>query len=491
MRILMVYCNTPQDNVVPIGITQLISCLMHAGHQVRLFHTTFYRQEGKSSTELRFGALQYKPCEIFYESSDMCEDFRDTIQSFCPQIIGFSVVEPTFYIFKWLLDGARDIIHANNIKVAVGGVHAIFWSESIAAIEDVDFISISEAEDSFIDLCKKISAGEDYTNQTGFWIKVDKRWQRNEAAPLVNLDKLPDNKLSVFGDRYLMKPMMGQLRRTITIELSRGCLYKCTYCGDAYLSDKFKHLGSWYRLKSISKIEEEYETLIKEYQPEFVYKMSESFLTINKKRFRDYCAVYRKYRLPFWMETRPETINEDNAKTLADLNCVRISIGLESGNEEYRKKYLNRGYSDVNVVEAATILRKYGISFSMNLIIGFPFETRKMIFDGIELLRKVKPDGVSVFLFTPYKGCVLRKVCEENDMIDKDFIGEDYFQMKYALRNNPIGDGIIGLWRTLPLYVQLPKSRYPLIQNAESLTPDGDEVFNKLKEEYYALMGWS
>jgi len=212
---------------------------------------------------------------------------------------------------------------------------------------------------------------------------------------------------------------------------------------------------------------------------------------MGKKMFQDYCAMYKKYRLPFWVGTRPETVNEDNAKMLADLNCARVTIGLQSGNEEFRRKILKRTYSNRRMVEVAKILRKHGISFSMDLIIGFPFETRKMIFEGIELLRKIKPDGISAFLFTPYKGSALRQVCEDNNMIDKDLVAEDYFQMKYALRNNSIGQGIVGLWRTLSLYVHLPKSRYPLIRKAEALSPDGDKIFEKLKKEYCEQMGWT
>lgn len=490
MRILIVYCNTPQDNTVPIGITQIVACLLKAGHDVELFHTTFYNQGFRSSAELRMEALQYKPAKFTYESSDMYADFKAKILDFRPDIIGFSVFEVTFRLFKKLLESAREIIRSNNIKVAVGGVHAIFWPESIQALEDVDFIAISEAENTFIDLCGKIASGKSYLDQTGFWIKEKGYWHKNEATKLVDLETLPISEPALFGDRYIMKPMMGKLRKTITIELSRGCPYNCTYCADAFLNAKFRQLGRWYRIKSIAKIDSEYSFLIEKYKPEFVYKFSETFFVAGRKWLREYFEMYKKYKIPFWIESRPETINEENAALLAGLNCIRVSIGLESGNEWYRRKYLSRIYTNKQVIDAARILRKNKISFSMNLIIGFPFETRRMIFNGIEILRKAKPDGISTFLFTPYKGCFLRRVCEEHDMIDKDFIGDDYFQMKYHLRNNTLGSEIIGLWRAVPLYVHLPKSRYRLIRKAESLTPEGDRAFEILKREYYEKMGW-
>lgn len=490
MRILMVYCNTPQDNTVPIGITQIISCLQKAGHEVGLFHTTFYNQGGKSSAELRMEALQYRPCKYTYETTDMYSDLKKKIAEFKPEMIGFSVFEVTLNLFKKLLESIRGIARSNGIKVAVGGVQAVFWPESVAAVKGVDFIAISEAEKTFVDLCKKIESGREYRDQPGFWVREGDKWHKNPAKDITDLDTLPMCEPELFGDRFMMMPMMGKLRRTITVELSRGCPYFCTYCADPFLADKFKDLGKWYRVKSIAKLDEEYLQLIKKYSPEFVYKFSETFLIAGKKWLGEYGAMYKKYALPFWTQSRPETITEESVKMVKEMNCIRFSVGLESGNEEYRKKYLRRHYTNKQIVQASSIMRKFGISFSMNLIIGLPFETRQMVFDGIEILREAKPDGISTYLFTPYKGCALRKVCEENNMIDPDFVGEDYFQMIYSLRNNTFGQEVVGLWRTVPLYVYLPKSRYPAIKKAEVMDAAGDAAYESLKKEFYETMGW-
>lgn len=491
MKILMVYCNTAQDNTVPIGITQIITCLKKAGHNVELFHTTFYRQGEKSSAEIRMEALQYKPCKYVYEDSDLYVDFADRIREFNPDMIGFTVFEVTFKLFNNLLKSISKIIKDNKIKIAVGGVHAIFWPESIARLENVDFISISEAENTFIQLCEKIDSKKGLSDQAGFWIKENGKWHKNPAKEITVLDTLPLSEPEIFGDRFMLQPMLGKLRRTITVELSRGCPYVCTYCADAYLTQKFKYLGKWYRVKSIPKLDEEYSRLINKYNPEFIYKFSETFLAAGDAWIDEYFSMYKKYRIPFWTESRPETITEDRARKLKEMNCIRFSVGLESGNEKFRAKYLRRNYTNRQVFNAAKILKKFGISFSMNLIIGFPFETRKIVFDGIEILRKTKPDGISTFLFTPYKGCDLRKTCEDNNMIDPDFIGEDYFQMKYCLNNNTFGQEVIGLWRTVPLYVHLPKSRYPFIRKAEELSNEGNKMYEKLKLEFYEKLGWS
>ena len=492
----MVYCNTPQDNTVPVGITQVINCLIQAGHEVDLFDTTFYEQGFQSSAEKRRDALQYRPCNYTYEPSDLHADFINKVEEFDPAMIGFSVIEPTYELMKSLIEDIGRLKYDKKFKIAVGGIFAILASWQIQRIDEVDFICIGEGEESFVELCKRMEQGEDFSTVKGFiiketfsnWDRKDEFWVDHPVEKLVNLDSLPISKPDLFGDRFMMKPMMGEIRRTVTIELSRGCPYKCSYCADTTLTEMFSQMGRWYRVKSVEKIRQEYDYLINTYHPEFIYKFSETFLASGKEWLKDYAEMYSQYRVPFWVESRPETLNEDNVKMLSDLNCIRLSIGLENGNEDFRRKYLNRNYTNDSLIKAGRLLRKYGISFSMNLIIGFPHETRDIIFEGINLLREILPDSISVFIYTPYAGSKLRDLCVNEKMIPGEYIVcDDYFQGKYILENNTLAkDEVEGLWRTVPLYVELPESRFPAIRQAEK----DDKCFDSLKEEYYQIRGW-
>ena len=492
MKVLLVYCNSMQENALPMGMSQIIACLQESGFIVELFDTTFYRWEEKSAMEVRMENLQFPPCEIRYYDEDVYRVFREKIEEFSPDLIGLSIVEPTFLFGMRLLESAKDIFRKRNIKTAVGGVHAIYWWESLLNFDLIDFICIGEGERSFVELCQRLERDLDPSDVEGFIIKNKQGHTHNCLRDPVDINKLPILNFSLFGDDFLKKPMMGKLYRTISIELTRGCPYKCTYCGNAWLANMFKDNGGWYRLKSIEKIDREFREYIDKYDPEFIYKHSESFLAVSTERFDDYMDMYSVYAIPYWIETRPEDISEKKAKRLASTNCKRVSIGLESGNEIYRKKMLKRHHTNKKVRESCAILKDMGISFSMNLIIGLPEETREMVFDGIELLRSVKPDGTSIFLYTPYKGSTLRQFCVDHGMIDSEFIGGDYFTMRYCLRNNTLKeDEVLGLYRTIPLYVQLPRSDFPKIRMAEKMTPEGNKIFGELKEEYYELMGWN
>jgi len=491
MKVLLVYCNSMLENALPISLTQLSACLKKSGIEVELFDTTFYKWAAVSDTENRIEALQFKPCELPYKEGDVYEDFIKKIEEYRPDLVGFSIIEPTFKFGLKLLNFAKEIISKNHILVAMGGIHAIMAPEIICKNTDmVDFICISEGEIAFAELCKKLENGQDITNQKGFWIHKGQSWIKNDLAELVDLETLPILDFRLFPEDYLLKPMMGKMYKTISIELTRGCPYNCSYCCDFSLTQKFSSKGHWFRRKSMKKIKKELDRYVSEYNPEFVYIMSESFLAGSLERVEAFFDVYNNFAIPFWFNTRPEDVTREKVVLVKAGNCARISIGIESGNEVYRKNVMHRKVSNERILEAAAILHEYDMSFSVNIIIGLPNETREMIFDSIELARRVKADGVSTHIYSPFHGTELRDISIRQGYIKEDLIADDFFQ-SYLLQGGPLNaEEIAGLFRTIPLYVRFPKSEYTRIQRAEKFDEEGNRIFSEFRAKFYELMNW-
>ncbi|MFA5142590.1 MAG: radical SAM protein [Candidatus Omnitrophota bacterium] len=491
MKVLLVYCNTMLENAIPISVSQLSACLKKAGIDVELFDTTFYRHGGKSAMETRIYALQIAPCPLNFTEGDMEADFVKRINEYQPDLIGLSVVEPTFNLAGRLLKCAKEVIGREKIKVAVGGVHTILAPQTMLKAEPVDYISISEGEIAFVELCRRIKKGQETKDTPGFWVKDGDRWIKNPPAPLVDINALPGLDLSIFSESYLNKPIMGRLYRTISIETTRGCPYHCSYCADQSLTELFRSSGRWYRQKTMERVEAELKESVAAYNPEFLYIMSESFLSGSVERVKAFADSYRAFSTPFWFNTRPEDITSEKVKIIKDIGCKRISIGLEHGNEEYRKKYFYRNYSNETFKKACRVLREYEIPFSVNVILGAPYDTRPMVFEAIDLLRETKPDGVSTCIFNPYYGSHLRKVCLQENMIAPDLIAADVFQFEYCLTNNTISkDAVFGLFRTIPLYMEMGRGEESRIAAAEKLDDHGNKVFEELRKEFYKIKGW-
>ena len=122
---------------------------------------------------------------------------------------------------------------------------------------------------------------------------------------------------------------------------------------------------------------------------------------------------------------------------------------------------------------------------TVNNIIGFLGETRELIFDTINFNRLIKPKTINCYMFTPYRGTSLRKLCIEHGYLDPEastlqlLDGADY---KYDTITKK---ELYGLQRTFSLYARFPESEFCLIKKAEKFDKEGNEIFKNLSDLYY------
>ena len=138
-------------------------------------------------------------------------------------------------------------------------------------------------------------------------------------------------------------------------------------------------------------------------------------------------------------------------------------------------------------------VNRVGVPYSVNNILGFPYETRSLVFDTIELNRQFTPDNANAYSFTPFHGTPLRAIAEKEGYIEKGEIVRSI--MRPSILNMPQfpQDQIEGMRRCFVLYVKLPKKRWPEIEKAEALTPEGDKIWKALRnevEQTYMKTNW-
>ena len=217
---------------------------------------------------------------------------------------------------------------------------------------------------------------------------------------------------------------------------------------------------------------------------EYNYFWADTFLAMNKNEFEEFCEMYSEIKLPFWMQTRPETVTEYNMKKLAEVGLHRISFGIEHGNEEFRKKILDRQWSNEKIIEKLEIPHKYGIGFSCNNITGFPTETKKLAFDTIELNRKIDSDNVSISSFMPFHGTPLRKMCEDLDLIKPETITKCITGVSILNMPQYPPHEIEEVKRCFSMYIKFPRDRWKEIERAEKNDREGNKIFKELKKEF-------
>jgi len=489
LRILFLYPNLNMSTLVPNAISILAAVLKQAGFRnIDLFDTTFYESIGVSKDEDSVNVGQILPFNfsdrnVKPKTTDMYKDFTDKVNRFKPDVIFASIVEDTFPIFINFME----LIKHKKIKCLAGGVFASTAPERVIELDFVDYICRGEGEGALVDLANALEENKDPSNIANLWIKKNgKIISKNPIRPAIDVNKLPVQDLSIFEDDSLHRPMMGKIYRMAPIETQRGCPYACRFCNapgkvEFYANQK---AGHFFRKRTMKHVHAELKEIISLFDIDYIYFITETFLAMSEKEFDEFCEMYSDFKLPFFMNSRPETITERRAKKLKEANCHRVNIGVEHGNYKFRSEVVGRKYKNETAIKAFNLIYDAGISTVSNNIVGYPDETRELIFDSIELCRKLKCSDISAFTFSPYHGTSLRKLCEEKNYLDKNTLGRTYVNDSILTMPSISKEEIRGLRRTFVLYSRLPRSYWKDIKIAEQETEKGTNKYLELMSLY-------
>ena len=166
------------------------------------------------------------------------------------------------------------------------------------------------------------------------------------------------------------------------------------------------------------------------------------------------------------------------------MNCQNMQFGIEHGNEAFRYKVLNRHYTNKQMIDAFKIVEKYEIAYTVNNIIGFPDETRELVFDTINVNRQINPTTMNVYFFTPYKGTTLYKYCIEKGYLDKNDKVHQLLDGVPLKMDSISYQALKGLQRTFPLYAKMPENMFDQIKIAEKFDDEGNKMFEELSKIY-------
>ncbi len=475
MRVLFLYPNCNNLNWLPLGIADIAGVLKEMGVATKVFDTTFYHvigsyfvnsvREGQKQGQYIKGSFDsiMKIEDITFE--DLLERYDQVLCEFQPDLIALSAMSQFYELGAKLLRSS----HGSKVPVIVGGVHPTVNPEEVIADDYVNMICIGEGEGAVAELCKRMINGKDYNDVKSLWVKENGRVFKNELRPLLDLDQNPISDYTIFDDRYFYQPFLNGVYRIAPYEMQRGCPYSCSYCTNTYFKDLNKGLGSYWRRKSFTKAISEMSCFRDDYNLELIRFVDDTFMAMSVDKFREFADLYiEKVNVPFFINTRPETVTKDKVQILKEMKCVSVSIGLESGNEEIRNQVLNRKMSDESLINAFRYLKDVNIRTSSFDMIGLPYETRENIMETVELNRKCDPDTISVNIFYPYKRTVLADLCVKENFCTGDEIAEHY-QVESGLKMPQISPKEIrALKSTFSLYVKLPKLIYPVIRMCES-----------------------
>lgn len=483
-RILFLYPNERGMSTIPPSIAILSQILKDEGHVTGLFDTTFYKFDDEISIEdsdkVKSDALENRPIldrdddDLHFKKTtkSAIDDFRKTILNFKPDLIAVSCTETTFLRAIKMIDATKDL----GIKNIFGGVFPTFAPELALTYENVDMVCVGEGENAIVDLANSISNNEQTHQITNIWFKTENNEiDKNSISRPVNINEIPTiTDIELFGEQRFYRPMGGKIRRLLPVETHRGCPYTCSFCNSPgqnrlYGDGDFSKGLAFFRKKNMDLVKMEIENHIRKYNVEYIYFWADTFLAWTDKEFDDFIDMYSKIRIPFWCQTRIETIEEYKFKRMQEVGLDRVTFGLEHGNEKFRAQVVKRKYSNDDAIKKIKIVEKLGIIFSVNNIIGFPDETRELAFDTIEMNRQFNSDNTSCSILVPFHGTELHAYAVKKGYLDPNVIcavsnsGESILNMPQWSKED-----ITKLRDVFAMYVKFPKNRWSEIKNAET-----------------------
>lgn len=248
--------------------------------------------------------------------------------------------------------------------------------------------------------------------------------QSHWQAP--NVDALPDWDRALFhyvandGNRY---------EQAVPIAFSRGfCPFACTFCGvDGYRRLHKQPQRSASRLRSVDRVMEELHRIVDVHRDPLGFAVWDEVLPSNRKWLQHFFTRYKsEIGLPLAVQMRVEQATEKTVAILADGGCDYVVIGVETGDEAYRKRFLNKGFSNAQAVAAFTRFHDAGIDTFCSFMIGLPFETPQMLAKTIRLADVLNPTELSWKYYTPERGTALFPVLEEHNLLIERYIDHPY-----------------------------------------------------------------
>jgi len=128
------------------------------------------------------------------------------------------------------------------------------------------------------------------------------------------------------------------------------------------------------------------------------------------------------------IEINPTTVDFEKLKKMREIGINRISIGVQSFNNEHLK-VLGRLHDSARAVKCYEDARKAGFTnISLDLMFALPNETKEELRDDLVKLIKLNPEHISIYSLIWEEGTKFFKLLQEGKLqeVDNDLEGEMY-----------------------------------------------------------------
>jgi len=193
-----------------------------------------------------------------------------------------------------------------------------------------------------------------------------------------------------------------------------ACPFQCAFCNQEKISGHSKIPDKEEIITTI----EEYLASYKETDRivELAY-FGGSFTGIPKKDQENYLSIIQPYIesgqiQSIRLSTRPDYIDHDILKMLKKYNVGSIELGAQSLDDEVLKKTF-RGHNAEAVSKASALIKDYGISLGLQMMIGLPGDTLQKSIKTAHKIVELGAENTRIYPALVIKGTAMHKWYEQ------------------------------------------------------------------------------
>jgi radical SAM superfamily enzyme YgiQ (UPF0313 family) len=334
-----------------------------------------------------------------------------------PDIVGFTSNSESF---SRTLDTASRLRRIINVPFLLGGVHISAIPLTLPDFFDigvvgegektaVELLSVFERDGSFSKDKLKGIKGIVFHEETGPYL-TGPREQISDldelpfpARELVKMDAYFNRQFNLFG-----------AKRVVSVMTSRGCVYRCIFCGSPVQWKSVRFHSAGYVVREI-------ESVIEAYKADGIMFWDDLFIT-PQSRLKELVRLIKEKgidkRVTFWGYVRANLLNHEVCRLLKEMNVRRVIFGLESGSERILGYLKKNSVTIQDNRRAVKLCREYGITTSSGFIVGTPGENAEDLKLTYSFMRDYPLDNTQIYTLIPYPGTEIWKIAESRNIVN-------------------------------------------------------------------------
>ena len=402
MRILLV--DPPMQSIMlaradwfPMGLAYLAGSALREKHEVLIFN-------GEHDSTLDYVNLTTYSSN-YHRYLDALQDrdhsawkrFARVLAQFKPDLLGITSFTVKYPSAQRIAAIGKD--YDPTMPVVMGGQHATIMTDEVLTDPNMDFVVRGEGEQTFVEFLHQLKGDRNWASVDGLSFKAGGRALHNKPRALAaDLDQLAGPARQCLYEVEKYEPhALGKLFA------SRGCPYRCTYCGTQNVwTYELRHHSAARVVDEIRQVRNEYGTTY--------FTFFDDVFGIDKPRTMELLTKMAEARLNVTWDclTRANLVSDDLLIAMKKAACTKIDMGVESGSAKILKD-TKKGVSIEQIRKGAALVKKHGIMLYMFFMIGLPTETEEDARMTREFLLELKPDWAGISIFTPIPGTSLYK----------------------------------------------------------------------------------